>query len=152
MEMEEEPQKLFEKGVAMLKRGYPGDAVDCLEKALEKGFKSSACYSWLGLAYARSGRKIISKAEELCMKAIKMDFVWSQYYLNLAEVYVIWGKKEKAIKTLEEGLKIDRDNTEILNELERLGVRRRSLLPFLPRSNPINKYLGKILYKVGLRR
>lgn len=151
MDMEEEPQKLFEKGVSLLKRGYPGDAVDHLEKAMEKGLRSSACYSWLGLAYARSGRQIISKAEELCLKAIKMDFVWPQYYLNLAEVYVIWGKKEKAIKTLEEGLKIDRDNIDILNAFEELGIRKRPAIPFLSRSNPLNKYLGKFLSKLGLR-
>ena len=151
METEEEPQKLFEKGLAMLKRGYPGDAVDCLEKALEKGLRSSACYSWLGLAYARSGRQIISKAEELCLKAIKMDFYWPQYYQNLAEVYVIWGKKDKAIKTLEEGLKVDRDNIDILNAFEQLGIRKRPVIPFLSRSHPINKYLGKFLSNLGLR-
>ena len=149
---EEDPKKVFEKGLAMLKRGYPGDAVDYLEKAMEKGLRSSACYSWLGLAAARSVRYIISKAEDFCMKAIKMDFYWPQYYLNLAEVYLIWGKKERAVKTLEEGLKIDRDNFDILNELERIGVRRRPLIPFFSRSNSINRYLGKILYTLGVGR
>lgn len=139
-------------GLGMLKRGHSGDAVDCLEKALEAGFKGSACYSWLGLAYARSGRQIISKAEELCLKAIKMDFYWPQYYLNLSEVYLIWGKKDKAIRALEAGLKIDKNNDAILNELHRLGIRRSPVIPSLSRINPINKYLGKILYKVGLRR
>ena len=152
MELEEEPQKLFEKGLAMLKRGYPSDAVDFLEEAMRKGLKGSACYSWLGLAYARSGRQIISKAEELCLKAIKMDFYWPQYYLNLSEVYLIWGKKDKAIRALEAGLKIDKNNDAILNELHRMGIRRNPVIPSLSRTNPINKYLGKILFTLGLRR
>lgn len=148
--MEEDSQKLYERGVSLIKRGHPGDAVEHLEKALEKGYKSSACYSWLGLAIARSGRQRISTAEEFCKKAIEKEFYWPRYYINLAEVYLIWGKKEKAIKTLEAGLKIDKNNSAILKELQKLGIRKSPLIPFLSRTNPINKYLGKALSTLGL--
>jgi tetratricopeptide (TPR) repeat protein len=148
--MEEEPQKLFEKGVALIKRGHPGDAMEYFERLIAMGYRSSACYSWLGLALARSGGDP-SRAEELCKKAIEKEFYWPQYYLNLAEVYLLEDKKTWAIETLEKGLKLDPNNEAILKELGKLGIRGRPVIPFLSRSNPVNKYLGLLLSKLGLR-
>lgn len=151
MEDINDPQKLFERGLALIKRGYPADAVEYFEKALEMGNKNSVCYSWLGLAIARS-RGSMSRAEELCRKAVKDGFYWPQHYLNLAEVYMLLGKKSKAIKALEAGLKVDGSNHDILNELQMLGIRKNPPIPFLSRSNPINKYLGIISAKLGLKK
>lgn len=150
IEREDEPQELFEKGKAMLKRGYPKEAAECLEKALSMGLKSSPCLSLLGIAIARSGGDL-SRAEELCRVAIDKEFFWPQYYRNLSEIYMIKGDKAKAIRTIESGLRVDADNSELLDELCEMGVRRRPVIPFLSRTSPINKYLGIILSKLGLR-
>lgn len=37
-------------------------------------------------------------------------------------------------------------------ELDKLGLRKPPVIPFLSRGNPINKYLGIILSRMGLRR
>jgi hypothetical protein len=42
-------------------------------------------------------------------------------------------------------------NPELVRELERLGSRKEPVLPFLARGNPLNKFLGIMLKKTGLR-
>lgn len=149
--MEEEAARLFKRGISLLRRGYPEDSAECLERVLDMGYDSAACYSWLGIAIARSRHGDIIKAEEYCKKAIKKAYYRPQYYNNLAEVYLIWGKKRKAVKVLGETLNLDDSNKSAHIKLASLGIRRREVIPFLSRINPINKYLGIILTRLGLR-
>jgi len=92
----EEQKEFMEKAVGMLKRGNSADAVQLLEKVYESGGRAPACLSILGLALARSGGDMI-RAERLCLEAIKKEFYWAQFYRNLAEIYLLWGKKSRAI-------------------------------------------------------
>jgi len=138
-------RKLFKEGLDLINQGYSKEAVKSLEKALELGEKNSACLSFLGLAIARSGGSLL-RAEELCLNAVTVEFYWPQFYVNLAAVYFIWGKKSKAVRVLKKGLKVDHDNEAILKELQKIGMRKAPLLPCVSRANPINKYLG-IIFK-----
>lgn len=151
MEMINDPAKLFEKGIALLKRGYPADAMEYFEKMLSLGHKRSACYSWLGIAMARSNWDL-EMAEKLCRMAVKKDFYIPQYYINLAEVYLLRGNKAKAIETLHAGLKVDSDSRFIWRELGKFGERRRPLLPFLSRKNLVNRWLGLFFFKMCIRK
>lgn len=146
METGDEAKKLLDKGIALLKRGYPTEAMECLEEIITMGHKSSACYSWLGVAMARSKWDMV-KAEEYCKIAVKKDFYVPQYYINLAEVYKLKGNKPKAIQILEAGLKLDSENEAILKELNKFGVRARPTISFLARENAINIQIGKVLSK-----
>lgn len=149
--MEEGAARLFKRGISLLRRGYPEDAAECLEKVLEMSYDSAACYSWLGVAIARSRYGDIIKAEEYCKKAIKKAYYRPQYHNNLAEVYLIWGKKQKAIEALGDTLNLDDSNNPAHRKLANMGIRNRAVIPFLSRTNPINKYLGIILTRLGLR-
>ncbi len=68
-------------------------------------------------------------------------------YLNLGRAYIAAEKKKEAIKTLNTGLKYDKQNKGLLTELERLGVRKFIPVPFLKRTNPINEVIGRMLRK-----
>lgn len=149
MESDENKTHL-DKGLALLKRGKPSEAVRYFEEILEGGTRNPACLSFLGLAIARSRGDFV-KAERLCKEAIRKEFYWPHFYRNLAEVYLLWGKKSWAIKTLEKGLRIDGANSDLLKELEKLGSRAKPPIPFLSRANPVNKFIGKFLSKTGLR-
>lgn len=135
-----------------MRRGYPEDASECFEKIIEMGYDSAACYSWLGVAIARSRFGDIIKAEEYCKKAIKKAYYRPQYYLNLSEVYLNWGKKKKAIDVLESTFGLDDDGKDTRRELDKLGLRKPPVIPFLSRSNPVNKYLGIILSRMRVRQ
>lgn len=76
------------------------------------------------------------------------EFFFPVFYLNLARAYLACGKKKEAIDALNKGLKADKENPDIIWQLKRLGLRRKPPLPFLKRSNPINKYIGMLLSKV----
>jgi hypothetical protein len=72
------------------------------------------------------------------------------HYLNLGKVYLLAGKKSQAIEVFRKGLAHER-HQEIIDELNRLGIRKSPVLPFLKRKNPINRYFGIILHRLGLR-
>jgi tetratricopeptide (TPR) repeat protein len=93
---------------------------------------------------------------DACKKAIKtlrmkvpfgQDFFYPTFYLNLGRAYVAAGRKKEAIESLRRGLRLDPDDRELQTELKRLGARKKPAIPFLKRSNPINKYVGKLLHK-----
>jgi len=69
------------------------------------------------------------------------------FYLNLGRACLAAGKKKDAIDAFKRGLRYDNDYDAITKKLQKLGTRKRPAVPFLDRSNPINKYLGMILHQ-----
>lgn len=69
------------------------------------------------------------------------------FYLNLGRAYLAAGKKKDAINAFKTGLQYDGGYAAIEKKLEKLGTRKKPAVPFLDRSNPINKYLGMILHQ-----
>jgi tetratricopeptide (TPR) repeat protein len=68
-------------------------------------------------------------------------------YLNLGRAYLASGKKKETFDTLQKGLRFDKQNKDLLAELERLGIRKYVPMSFLDRSNPINALIGRMLRK-----
>lgn len=147
---EKEYRQLMARGIALLKRGYAVDAVFCFEEIVEKYGRNAAALSWLGLSLARA-KGDLKTAEALCIEAIRRVVFRGEYYRNLAEVYLIWQKKSKAVMVIRKGLRIDRNNRHLVNELKRLGIRKRRTIPFLSRSNPLNKYYGLVKSRLSIR-
>lgn len=109
--------------------------------------------SYFGYLQALVDRKYRTGVEN-CRKALLLlekehlasgKIVHTLAYLNLGRAYLAAGKRKEAIDSLHNGLKHDQNN-ELRNEMKRIGMRRKPPVPFLSRSNPINKYLGIILY------
>jgi tetratricopeptide (TPR) repeat protein len=143
-----EVEGLFTKGLEALAEGNTLSALSYLEKAINID-NSPIISSYYALCIAKA-RGQVSKAISLCEEAIKREPQNSQLYLNLGRIYLITNK-EDAIKTFREGLNYE-TNQQIIDELNKLGPRKSPILPFLKRSNPINKYLGIILRKEKNRR
>ncbi|UCG79043.1 MAG: hypothetical protein JSV21_04230 [Nitrospirota bacterium] len=76
-------------------------------------------------------------------------FFLPMLYLNLGRAYLAAGKKKNAIGAFNKGLDIDAENEDILWELKKLGARKKVAVPLLGRSNPINKYIGMLVHKLG---
>jgi tetratricopeptide (TPR) repeat protein len=70
------------------------------------------------------------------------------YYLNLGRVYLEANRKREAFRAFDIGLGYDPKNASITEEIRKSGKRRKPILPFLRRSNPLNKYLGKLISRV----
>ena len=67
------------------------------------------------------------------------------FYLNLGRAYLAAGSKKNAADVFRRGLASDPRDPDLLREVKRLGVRRKPFIPLLKRSNPINKYAGRLL-------
>jgi len=100
--------------------------------------------SYLGLAMALAEKRF-RKGAAVCEKAIKRESHNPILYLNLGKVFAAGGYKRKAIDAFQKGLKIDEANIEIRAEINKIGVRRKPVIAFLPRTHAVNKVLGKII-------
>ena len=58
-------------------------------------------------------------------------------------------KKKEAISAFQKGLKHDPEHIDLLEELMKLGTRKKPPISLLDRSNPINKYIGLLLSRVS---
>jgi len=72
------------------------------------------------------------------------------FYLNLGRAYLAGGDKGNAAETFKKGLKADPQDRDLLREVSKIGMRKKTVVPFLKRSNPINKYIGRLLHKPHL--
>lgn len=136
-------------GCAYVKEANYREALVCFRRLLtayEEDRSSEVpakLLSNLGLALAL-GENRINEAVTYCTMAIKKEFYQTEYYVNLARVYLKAGRRSNAVDVLYKGLKIDGQDSRILSELQRLGMRRKPILSFLKRSHPFNRYLGMI--------
>jgi tetratricopeptide (TPR) repeat protein len=141
--------ELFQEGLNALSNNEPLKALSFFEKAYNiKAYP--VIKSYLAFSIARE-RGQVSKAIALCEEAISEERENALHYLNLGRVYLVMGDRTKAVQAFRAGLKRER-HPEIIAELERIGVRRLLVIPFLKRKNPLNKYLGIMLTRLGLYR
>lgn len=137
-------QKRYELALEKMRdEDYKG-AMGFLEDNLKLGEPSPESLSLLGALMAKSGGNL-KKAEKLCKEAIELDKNNPEHYLNLAHVYIKRKWQSKIVETLRAGIEVDPENREIVRLLNQYCTRKKPPIPFLRRSNPINKLLGKIM-------
>jgi tetratricopeptide (TPR) repeat protein len=143
------PEALFKKGLESLARNEWTAALACFEKAA--GLLNIPIHnSFLALCIARE-RGQTNKAVSMCRETLEADPDNPVLYLNLGKIYLMQGRPQEAIAAYRKGLGKGA-NAEIVAELQRIGNRRPPPLSFLGRDHPLNKYLGIILSRLGLRR
>ena len=143
-----EAEKLFTKGLDAIKNGNTVSALVFFEKATQLD-NSPTNRSYLAYCMARE-RGQFKKAISVCEAAIKEESQNPIHYLNLGRIYILSGQKTEAMRVLREGLVVE-ENREIVNELVGLGMRKPPFIPLLKRTNPLNKYLGIVLSRLGFR-
>ncbi len=143
-----EAEKLFIKGVEAIKNGNVVSALVFFEKATRLD-NNPTNRSYLAFCIARE-RGQFKKAISLCEEALNEEPENPVHYLNLGRLYILAGQKTEAMRLLREGLTHE-ENREIVDELIGLGMRKPPVLPLLKRQNPLNRYLGIILTRLGLR-
>lgn len=81
-------------------------------------------------------------------RSADIAFFLQLFYLHLGKVHLRAERKLPAISAFLEGLKYDSRNHELLSGIQVFGLRKAPVVPFLQRSNPINKYLGKLRHEL----
>ncbi len=146
----EDAERLYREGRRAFLLGQTLDALACVEKALKHQPDNPGFLCFYGLCIARE-RGQIQKAITLCEDAVSKDSNNVENYIHLAKVYQGAGMNKKAIEVFRMGLKIQSDDQEIITELQNYGIRKPPVIPFLSRKNFLNKYLGLLLSRMGLR-
>ena len=140
---------------AHLRSGKQKDAFRLLLQAAVQFPDEPLILSYYGCLQALVDKKYRSGVET-CKRAIALfkgkksfdaDVLYPVFYLNLGRAYLAAGKKKDAIEAFHKGLKYDNGNNDLRKELRGLGIRKKPPVPFLDRSNPINKCIGMILQK-----
>lgn len=103
----------------------------------------------LGLCIAKE-RGHVTRGLELCQTAIARQPEHAEHYYYLARVLLVAQRKPEAIQALRQGLSHG-DCLPIKRLLNELGVRKPPVLPWLHRDSPLNKWLGIVLNRIGLR-
>lgn len=145
----------FDEVQQLLRRGNGKSALNTLRHAIEKFPLDPFLLSYYGCLVAivednpTEGIKICRDALNRLNTSIPFgsEFFYPVFYLNLGRAYLKAGNKSEAIAAFQDGLKNDPENHDILWEMKKLGSRKKAAVPFLHRSNPINKYIGMLLGK-----
>lgn len=128
-------------------------ALSLAEEKLEVQPKDPFLLSYVGYLGC-AARKDYRNGIQTCKNAIDIlkrrmpfgqDYFYPIFYVNLGKAYLAAGRRKDAVETFRKGLAMDRENKELISILEGLGLRREPLVPFLERSNAVNKYLGRML-------
>ena len=136
-----------------LRSGKHKDAYSILLQATVRFPEDPLILSYYGCLQAivdkkyRSGVETCKRAILLLKKqgAFSEDVLYPVFYLNLGRAYIAAGKKKDAIDAFKKGLRYDNGNSDLKKELQGLGVRKQPPVPFLDRSNVINKCIGMVL-------
>ena len=80
----------------------------------------------------------------MCRAAIVKNYFYPDLFCNLGKIYLLAGQREKAYYILNEGLKLDSANRDLHAELEKMGIRKPPVFPFLNRNHTLNCIAGKL--------
>ena len=146
-------ERWYKRGAELARLGRYHEAVEPLEQALAYSNEQSdpnfqrALRSYYGLSIAMAHGDVL-RGLRLCNDAIARGPLRADLYMNLARVAMKSGRKNLAIESLWTSLSISPNDRNAWTMMAQLGYRRPPVLEFLPRTNPVNKYLGLIRHRV----
>lgn len=148
--IEQNPKKYFKAGIILLKQNKTGEAFLAFKQALKIKPEEPMFLSYFGLCLAMIDKSAVD-AVVLCEKAAKEGFFHPELFINLGKVYLIKHDRKKAFMAFKKGLSVDGKNSDLQNELKKMGIRKQPIFPSLGRNNAINCLAGKVLSKLGIR-
>lgn len=138
----------FVKGIEALHHDHVYLARTCFEQAVTER-QTPLSSSYLALCQAKT-RGTFSDAIARAREAVAADPANPTLHHNLGCIYLLAGKRTEAIDAFRQGLRMG-GGEDIIAELDRLGTRRAPPIKRLSRNHPVNKFLGIILSRLGLR-
>ena len=141
-------QKEFDQAQRELDQGNVLAALACLERALAI-CDDPLWYSRLGFCVAKE-RGHLTQAFELCRSAAAHDPKNPVHHLYLGKVYLLAGNQYEALQVLRQGMALG-GLPEIEKTLAAIGTRKPPVISALSRDNLLNRYLGIIIARLGLR-
>jgi uncharacterized protein HemY len=145
---QEQLDNLTNKGIDALEKGYIQSAQVLLGQVAEQ-HNTPVVRSYLAYCAAKSQGRV-QEAMKICRESIRNDPKDPAQFLLLGRLYLMVNEKEKAMLAFREGIRVGSD-PRILAEMNKLGQRKPAVIPSLKRSHPLNRLLGKLFARLGLR-
>jgi hypothetical protein len=142
-------KKLAETGVDLCRRSEWEEGLAMLAhvaEAEEAPELPPSFYSFLGYGIARY-RSRYREGLSLCEYAVKVGVCDPDNYVNLARTLLLVRKRKHALGVLNRGIAFAPDDTGLQRLRLDMGVRRTPVLPFLSRSNVLNRLLGRLRHQ-----
>ena len=147
--------KMADLGVDLCRQGNWREGVRILGRVAESNHDglelTGRFYSYLGYGIAREENRV-KEGLALCQHALKKEFYQPDNYANLARTYLLSGRRLGAFKALRRGLRAAPRHSALRVIRREMGIRRRPLFPFFPRSHAINRFLGRLRYALFKQR
>ncbi len=141
-------EESFRRGRHSLSHGRMLEALALFESAIEMerrngSHRIQARYlSYYGLCLALETKQVRQGAY-FCREAVQQEGFDPELYLNLARVLLFADRRRDAYDAIRVGLELEADHRELVRLKTKMGQRRKPILPFLSRSNPLNVALGR---------
>ena len=145
-----ELDRLIDEGRALLDAD-PRAAHALFEKAWLRNLNDARVLSHFGLTLVLvEGDR--QRGIRFCEEAVRRGPPTSEFLINLARALVQTRNKEQAVRALVRAQELAPDDPRVRDEFETLGLRRAPTIPFLPRSFFLNKWLGKLSWRLRRTR
>jgi hypothetical protein len=141
-----DPAGPLQEGLARyLARDLPG-AHAAFVQAHRRAPRDPRAMSWYGLTLVVVERNL-SLGTLYCDEALRAAGPQPELVLNQARVQLFLGHRERAVRALARGLELSPQDHALRAAQEAMGRRRRPVVPFLSRGNPLNVWLGKLRHR-----
>jgi predicted Zn-dependent protease len=114
-----------------------------IERRMTRARPQPRYLSYYGLCLALE-RNETHEALRYCREAVTLESYNPDIRCNLGRVLLRVGRRREAHRCFLRGLNLERSHTQTIRALREMGRRRRPLVPFLLRTNPINIFLGRL--------
>ncbi len=139
-------QRIAEAQVAIQQKAFY-TARDHLQEVLQEDPNHPQALALYGYVLALGFREY-ERGLDCIRQAIEREMYHPEWYVWMAEVYLRLGDRKSALEAVETALRWDAHHKGALALRRKMGVRRRPVLPFLPRSHPLNVWLGKLRHRL----
>ena len=87
-----------------------------------------------------------------CEEAVRRGTLTTEVLVNLAKALVQTRNKEQAVRALRKAQELAPDDPRVGYEFVALGLRREPPIPWLPREFFLNKWIGKLTWRMARKR
>jgi tetratricopeptide (TPR) repeat protein len=144
------PPSLLEEGLAAFATSDLETAHLAFERAHRRDPRQRRAMSWYGVTLVLVERNI-NLGQSLCDQALRGG-PDPELLINLARVHLALRQRERAVRAIGRGLELWPDHPALLSARRAMGTRSAPALPFLARSNPLNRMLGRLRHRLERRR
>jgi Flp pilus assembly protein TadD len=138
-----ESQSFYNRALEKIARNRHREALNHMLDAVRIAPDNPLYLSYFGYCLALVEHDF-DRATRYCQQAKDAMPLEPITYVNLGKVYRLKGDNGSAYKEFLAAWELDKRHAVTASELTRMGIRRPPFIPFLPRSNWCNRYLGML--------